>query len=158
VLLHSRFAGGPSVNVSSTVYMHVLFGVLFFVYYFIGYVYIMVFTSNDAFLLLDVSDVFSQGIWAGIKELNDPDLRKLAEGLPQVVMMAREDGTVKQYMYGFRRWKTWTQNHVDISCLPADSLHVALYLVSLIQSSSSPSPVLSAFLQYKLGSQNRGFA
>ncbi|XP_071143820.1 uncharacterized protein [Mytilus edulis] len=60
---------------------------------------------------------------------------------------SKADSTVKTYHAGFIRWKKWAVHNGISRCdiLPAKSLHVALYLSSLVQNSHTASPVISAF-------------
>ncbi|KAK3083447.1 hypothetical protein FSP39_022942 [Pinctada imbricata] len=47
------------------------------------------------------------------------------------------------------RWKKWAIQNSIQECLPARSLHVAIYLSCLVQQSKSPSPVIQAFYGIK---------
>ncbi|KAJ8314385.1 hypothetical protein KUTeg_008946 [Tegillarca granosa] len=57
----------------------------------------------------------------------------------------RQDNTVRQYMYGFQKFKKWTDMFQEHCALPAQPLHASLYLLSIMQSSDTCSPVISAF-------------
>lgn len=90
-----------------------------------------------------VSDIFAQG--AGrIERMGDPRLRELAKKVPETAMASREEGTVKTYSYGFRRWKKWAQKFEEVDYFPAKPEHVALYLISIMQNSTGPGPILTA--------------
>ena len=57
--------------------------------------------------------------------------------------MSKAQGTIRTYMGGYKRWKRWCSvNHINP--LPADPFMVAVYLQCVIQTASSPSPVLNA--------------
>ena len=61
------------------------------------------------------------------------------------VLQSRAPSTVKKYGGAFLRWKSWALSKwADISTLPANPLHVALYLMFLIQKSSTSAPVEKA--------------
>ena len=51
-------------------------------------------------------------------------------------MASRAPSTVQNYTGGFRRWKKWCVN-TAISHFPANSVHVALYLMFIIESKES---------------------
>lgn len=84
-------------------------------------------------------------MWSGLNDFQDPKLKELAEKLPDIVMHSREDATVKQYRYGFQRWKLWAAQFEEIKALPASPMHVSLYLVSIMQYAKTSSPVTTAF-------------
>ena len=68
--------------------------------------------------------------------------------LPDLLTESRCSTTVKNYNNGFMRWKRWAQSNgiPEANILPSKSLHVALYLASLVQSSRTSSPVIQAFI------------
>ena len=71
--------------------------------------------------------------------------------LPGYLVSSRAANTSKKYEYGFMRWKTWASQSGlgsgDI--LPAKDISVALYLMSLIQTSKSASSVITAYYSIK---------
>ena len=71
--------------------------------------------------------------------------------LPEILRRSRADNTCRKYESGFLRWKKWAEcNGVGSRyILPAQVLPVALYLVSLIQTASTASPVITAFYAIK---------
>ncbi|KAK3086108.1 hypothetical protein FSP39_013698 [Pinctada imbricata] len=71
--------------------------------------------------------------------------------LTELIMESRSEGTVKCYYSAFMRWKKWAQSYgiSESEVLPAKAFNVALYLVSLVQNSRSPGPVISAFYGIK---------
>ena len=89
--------------------------------------------------------MLSQPVWQEISGIQDPELKELSESLPLVVLQSRAPSTVKKYSGAFLRWKRWALSKTaDISVLPANPLHVALYLTFLIQKSSTSAPVEEA--------------
>lgn len=71
--------------------------------------------------------------------------------LPEILRRSRADNSCRKYELGFLRWKKWAEgNGVESRhILPAQVFPVALYLVSLIQTASTPSPVITAFYAIK---------
>jgi hypothetical protein len=91
------------------------------------------------------SDVFTSAVWEGVKGVRDPELQRLAAKLPGIAMCSKQDNTVKQYSYGFQRWKTWASKFVEVVVLPAEPRFVSLYLVHVLESSKTCAPVINAF-------------
>ena len=100
--------------------------------------------------LLFFPDVFSSPIWTDLTHVRDPYLRSLADKLPDVVLGARADNTTLTYLNGFKRWRSWASKFSEITVLPAAPAYVALYLLSVLQASTSPSLVQSAFYSIRL--------
>ena len=50
------------------------------------------------------TDVLKARPWTVLRELEDPDLRSLAEALPETVLKSRADSTTKTYLGAFKRW------------------------------------------------------
>ena len=89
-------------------------------------------------------DVFSSPMWTELTHVQDPYLRRLVDKLPEVVLGSRADNTTLNYLNGFKRWHSWASKFPDITVLPATPAYVALYLLGVLQASTSPSPVQSA--------------
>ena len=71
--------------------------------------------------------MFDQGVWTTLKELDDPELLRLARKLPTTVLHSRAMSSNRKYAGAFRRWKRWAQEH-KLPAFPAKEQHVALYL------------------------------
>ena len=71
--------------------------------------------------------------------------------LPGLLLDSRSQKTSKSYFQGFRKWEEWANSNNlgrgDI--FPAKTLYVAIYLVAIIQTANSPSPVIHAFYSLK---------
>ena len=74
-----------------------------------------------------ISDVWAQGTWKLLEELEDPELRSLACMLPTTILRSRADSTVTKYLRSFRRWKTWASAK-NLEPIPAKPHHFALCL------------------------------
>ena len=84
-------------------------------------------------------------MWGSFKDITDQNLRGLARQLPSVILGSRQDGTVKSYTSGYQKWQKRAELFQEVVALPADPKHVTLYLTDVVNSASSPSPVLNAF-------------
>lgn len=80
--------------------------------------------------------------WRDIREVPET-LRPLADELQTLVLADKAPSTVKNYWAAFRRWASWAQTF-DFQVLPAKPAAVALYLVYLLQTRRSNSPVIQA--------------
>ncbi|ESP03435.1 hypothetical protein LOTGIDRAFT_171372 [Lottia gigantea] len=101
------------------------------------------------------------GWWSAIgfgMKHNSHDIEELPEVLadkviliPELLKSSRAMNTFKSYSLGFQRWKCWAvANNLRVEdTFPAKAFHFALYLVSLIQTANSPSPVSNAFYSVK---------
>ena len=74
--------------------------------------------------------VLKEGSWKLISNLEDPELKLLAQRLPATILHSHADSTVKKYLGAFRRWKTWATSH-NLVPIPAKPHEVALYLQHL---------------------------
>ena len=88
-------------------------------------------------------EVTAQGTWELIKEIKDPELMKLAEELPNIILHSQVDSITKKYLYAFRRWKSWC-SHYSFNHFPAHGHHIALFLQYLDDSTSFKASVEEA--------------
>ena len=68
-----------------------------------------------------------------IAHLRDPELRKLAEGLPLRAAKAKAPSTTERYSRAFQKFREWSSCFEEVVCLPSDEMSVALYLEFLLQ-------------------------
>ena len=87
-----------------------------------------------AAMLLFKPDVMSVGVWPLLKDLEDPELRRLAQSLPATVLRSRADSTSKKYLRAYQRWKTWAEARHEVPAFPVQAVHLALYLQHLSES------------------------
>ena len=66
-------------------------------------------------------------MWADLHTVQHADLKELASRLPTIILQARQDKTVRNYLKGYLRWKRWADMYSDVSHLPAKPVHIALY-------------------------------
>ena len=82
-------------------------------------------------------------MWTTLKELEDPELRWLAECLPTSVLNTKAESTMKKYLGACRHWKAWASNH-SLEVLPATEHHVAFYLQHVAETLNSRAAVEEA--------------
>ena len=97
-------------------------------------------------------------MWEQLKSVRDPTLVKLASDLPRIASQSRQSSTVKGYVAGFRRWKTWAAKFDEISALPASPIYVAIYLSSIMQTANSVAPINCAFYSLSWAHKMAGLA
>ena len=103
------------------------------------------------------TDVFSSPMWADLNHVKDPSLRRLVEKLPEVVLGSRADNTTLSYLNGFKRWRAWACRFPEVTVLPATPAYVSLYLLSVLQASTSPSPIQTALYSIRWAHEIAGF-
>ena len=71
--------------------------------------------------------------------------------LPELLKHSKADNTYLSYKRGFNRWRKWVicNGLTSGEALPAKAFHVALYIVSLIQTANTISPILNAIYSIK---------
>ena len=102
-------------------------------------------------------DIFGSEAWSQLKNLETTHLQELASALPETVLQSKADSTVKCYNAGWQRWQKWSAENFGKTELPANPMHVALYLQSLLkdcqQSSKSVSVIISAIYSIRWAHQ-----
>ena len=102
-------------------------------------------------------DIFASEAWSQLKNLETAYLQELASALPEIVLQSKENSTVKCYNAGWQRWQKWSAENFSKKELPANPMHVALYLQSLLkecqQSSKSVSVIISAIYSIRWAHQ-----
>ena len=72
------------------------------------------------------------------------------------IVDSKSENTSKKYFYSFNRWKKFAKEH-NLSDLPAEPVHIALYITKLIDERCSPSVVNSAVYSIKWAHNLNGF-
>ena len=96
-----------------------------------------VFLVADFFLCLYIffyfSDISDLGIWSETRHLIDPGLSACVPQLFDLVLSSNAPSTTNKYSYGWSRWHRRAQSKKGVPLLPAQPLHVALYLLELTE-------------------------
>ena len=71
-------------------------------------------------------DVLTAGVWPLLRDLEDPELWRLAEALPTTVLSIRADSTTRKYLGAFKRWKLWAEARQGVPVFPVQEIHLAL--------------------------------
>ena len=72
-------------------------------------------------------------------------LKPLVKLIPNLLAVSRAPSTLKGYHAHFQKWKAWAARFPQVIFFPALELHVALYLISLIQSGYSFTTISLAY-------------
>ena len=80
-----------------------------------------------------------------ISRVHHPALESLRTHIPAVLAHSKAHSTFKTYHGCFKRWKSWASGFPEVIYFPAQEKHVALNLISLVQSGSSYSSIQQAF-------------
>jgi len=89
------------------------------------------------------TDALSLGSWEALDSQEDPMLKQLAGRLRDTVLKSRAPTTTRKYLGGFKRWKSWAQDH-KLQVFPAKECHVVLYLQYLGESKGTKAPIEEA--------------
>ena len=84
-----------------------------------------------------------------VPRVHHPALESLRTHIPAVLAHSKAPSTFKTYHGCFKRWKSWASGFSEVTYFPAQEEHVALYLISLVQSGSSYPSIQQAC--YSLG-------
>ena len=79
------------------------------------------------------SDISDLGTWSETCHLIDPGLSACVPQLFDLVLSSNAPSTTNKYSYGWSRWHRWAQSKKGVPLLPAQPLHVALYLLELTE-------------------------
>ncbi|KAL5484141.1 hypothetical protein EMCRGX_G020589 [Ephydatia muelleri] len=95
-------------------------------------------TSTCSKELLDwpVKDLHKGGVFTVralplLSNLEDPELRRLAQALPVTVLSSRADNTTKKYLCAYQQWKTWANARQGVPSIPVQKIHLVLYIQHL---------------------------
>ena len=72
-------------------------------------------------------------------------LKPLVKLIPNLLAVSRAPSTLKGYHAHFQKWKAWAARFPQVIFFPTLELHVALYLISLIQSGYSFTTISLAY-------------
>ena len=72
-------------------------------------------------------------------------LKPLVKLIPNLLAVCSAPSTLKGYHAHFQKWKAWAARFPEVIFFPALELHVALYLISLIQSGYSFTTISLAY-------------
>ena len=81
-------------------------------------------------------------------QLENESLSALLSDLPNYLVHARTDNTVKAYSSGFNTWKKWADTY-SVEHLPANPLSFALYMLSLIQGDQNITKIRNIYYAVK---------
>ena len=105
-----------------------------------------------------VADIFSIGIWEDFKDVQNPHLKELSRKIPGLMLQSRQEGTVKNYVYGFNRWKKWAAQFPEVDSLPAKPKYLAMFMTEILYSSKSHAPVSNIFYSLSWAHKMAGIA
>ena len=88
-------------------------------------------------LSIPYTDVLTAGVLPVLRNLEDPELQRLAEALPTTVLSSRANSTTNKYLGAFKRWKLWAEARQGAPVFPVQDIHLALYLQHLGESVES---------------------
>ena len=102
------------------------------------------------------TDIFREGIWTETQASHDPFVRNLTTRLQKSVLLAKAPSTTDMYFRAFKKWRDFAAGKLKISSLPANYIHVALYLQHVLDATRSCSSVDTAFYAIKWAHEMAG--
>ena len=101
------------------------------------------------FLFFVFTEILGQGSWKEVQEVADEKgLSLLCNRAKELVMKTHASATVKAYESAFGRWSIWAAEP-DFEALPATPVAISLYLLELMEASSSSSTITKAVAAIK---------
>ena len=85
------------------------------------------------------------------------ELRSLAENMSTYILSSKSMNTSKKYFSAFTKWRQFAEFY-KLPYLPAESIHVSLYLTYLIDRNSSASVINSALYSIRWAHSLKGYA
>ena len=73
------------------------------------------------------------GVWPLLEGIQDPQLKRLAQNLPDTVLRSRANSTTKKYLGAFRRRKDCASKH-NLDVFPIQGTQLSLYLQHVAES------------------------
>ena len=100
------------------------------------------------FLFQYFTDIVSEGIWSDARELADPEMVVLVKELKSLQKSSKASSTLSKYASSWKTWCAWSSSTLHIPEIPANPLHVALFLtemfLSCVEKSAGSSALESA--------------
>jgi len=78
-----------------------------------------------------------------LKNSYHPEIRSLARAIPSIMIQDRAPNTIKKYVSSFSAWRKWAEAR-DINVLPTSGPEFSLYLVHLLQTTTSLASIQAA--------------
>ena len=90
---------------------------------------------------ISLADLEAAGAWSQLEGFKDPELQRLALGVPDMLLSGKADSTTKKYIGAFWKWKLWAEARQEVPSFPAQEAHVVLYMQHLGQSVQSKAAI-----------------
>ena len=81
-----------------------------------------------------LSDSSTLGIWRQASDLGDISLYSQVPQFLELVLASSAPNTLSKYSSGWNRWRAWAKSKVAVPHLPAQPLHIPLYILGLTNS------------------------
>lgn len=81
-----------------------------------------------------LSDILQANVWRVSSLVKDPSLEKFLPNLVGLQMKAKAPSTVRKYQSTWLKWRCGAPSKSGVGVIPAEPLHVALFLIELAYS------------------------
>lgn len=92
-----------------------------------------------------------------MRNIRSEELRRKGQTLYDLFDANWASSTAKQYSYGWKAWVEWSEKYEEVVTLPADPLHVCLYLNDLSQEKKPLGTITNAMVGIRWGHLRRGY-
>ncbi|KXJ10028.1 Integrase/recombinase xerD-like [Exaiptasia diaphana] len=79
------------------------------------------------------ADIFESSAWE-VRLIKDPSLVELVPNLVNLQLNSKAPSTVHKYQSSWLKWRGWACSKYGVSVIPAEPIHIALYLTELAYS------------------------
>lgn len=111
----------------------------------------MKYKSDQAFLILGLNSKLQSHVDRAVVDSGVPlqsNIGTLSIQLSKYLLLSKSESTNKAYTHSFQRWTTFLRSH-GYSELPAKRVHVALYIIHLLDNGASYASVHSTINSIK---------
>jgi integrase len=77
------------------------------------------------------------------------ELQLIAKDIPSILTKSIAPNTFKRYAQGYKTWTEWTRKFPEICTIPAEDLHLGLFIASVIQSNGRYGRITSVYYGLK---------
>ena len=86
-----------------------------------------------------------------------PVFNSIINKIPNVLLAAREQNTIKNYWGCFEKWVSWSEQFTEVSPMPSEEIHIIIYLLTLLQTGKNYPVIKSTLYAIKFFHKIIGF-
>ena len=102
------------------------------------------------------SEFVRKGIMSKFQKVS-PVFNSIINKIPNVLLAAREQNTIKNYWGCFEKWVSWSEKFTEVSPMPSEEIHIIIYLLTLLQTGKNYPVIKSTLYAIKFFHKIIGF-